>query len=61
MNEAHIDTLNEVTDSLAALLTLAGDGSRLNDLSDAERRGYFSLAGRLATQQSELVAAMLGS
>jgi hypothetical protein len=58
MNDEHIDTLNEVTESLAALIALAGDGSRLSDLSIAERRGYFSLADRLVTQQAELVDAL---
>ncbi len=59
LNDENIAILNEVAESLAALIALAGDGSRLNDLSDSERRRYFSLAGRLLTQQAELVATMV--
>jgi hypothetical protein len=54
------DDLSEVTDSLVAVVALAGNGHRLrSELSDAEQRGYFSLLGRLAAAQTELVAALL--
>ena len=51
------DFLAKVTDSLAAITSLAG-GARLADLNDTEQAGYHGLVDRLVTLQRELLGVM---